>query len=328
MGLPDHSTCLNRVRRELQRLSAAAAFGAGLLAWPVAAAGCDSQPPRPLGNVGNAIDNCYRLHSRSGAVTGEVKVTVSVDAEGQVAGASSPSGTPERLAAAAQCVAVMMKFEPATLDGEPVPGRVEVAVGFPTPPTLRQDLRRAIQYCQPAIDPLVTLNAAYEGELDLLVKVGKNGRVVETIVPEGALPWMDEAAHCVANRLEFFPARLKLEAVESWTTIPIDFNLSRNQHERVRLDSPSVRSDDGAILDAYRKCYPAGRDDHATINYRITVTDGGRVRRAEIVRSSGDDALDEAGLCILRRLVFVPARRNGVNVESTLSWPILVRPPT
>jgi hypothetical protein len=29
----------------------------------------------------------------------------------------------------------------------------------------------------------------------------------------------------------------------------------------------------------------------------------------------------------LRRLIFVPARRNGVNIESTLSWPILVRPP-
>jgi TonB family protein len=63
------------------------------------------------------------------------------------------------------------------------------------------------------------------------------------------------------------------------------------------------------------------------INYRITVTDGGRVRKAEIIATSGDKELDEAGLCILKRLIFVPARRNGVNIESTLSWPILVRPP-
>lgn len=286
-----------------------------------------NQPPRPLGNPSNAVDNCYRLHSRSGVVTGEVEVTVSVDAEGRVTGAMSEPGTPELLAAAAQCVAVTMRFEPAIQDGEPGPGKVAIDVGFPAPPQLRQDLRRAILYCQPAIDPLVTLNSAYEGELDLLVKVGKDGRVIETVPPDGVLPWMEQAGRCVAGRLAFFPARLNLKEVESWTTVPVDFNLSRNPHERVRLEAPTVRSDDGEILDAYRKCYPAGRNDQATINYRITVTDGDRVRKAEVVRTSGDEALDEAGVCILRRLAFVPARRNGVKVESTLSWPILVRPP-
>ncbi len=286
-----------------------------------------NHPPRPLGNVSNAIDNCYRLHSRSGVVTGEVAVTVSVDAEGRVTGATSEPGTAEHLAAAAQCVAVTLHFEPAIQDGEPVAGKLVVDVGFPTPPQLRQDLRRAILYCQPAIDPLVTLNSAYEGELDLLVKVGKDGSVIETVLPDGVLPWMEQAGRCVAGRLAFFPARLQLKAVESWTTVPVDFNLSRNPHERVRLEAPTLRSDDHQILDAYRECYPAGRVDEATINYRITVTDGGRVRKAEVVRTSGDEALDQAGVCILRRLAFVPARRNGVNVEATLSWPILVRPP-
>ncbi|HEX9707358.1 MAG TPA: TonB family protein, partial [Steroidobacteraceae bacterium] len=192
---------------------------------------------------------------------------------------------------------------------------------------LRQDLQRAVAYCQPAIQPLVTLNSAYEGRLDLLVKVGKDGRVVETVLPDGVLPWMVEAARCLKERLDFFPARLNLEAVESWTIVPVDFNLSRNPHERIRLDAPTVRSSDEQILDAYRDCYPAGRIDQAKINYRITVTDGGRVRKAEVVTTSGDQALDAAGVCILRKLSFVPARRNGVNVESTLSWPILVRPP-
>ncbi|MGH8198549.1 MAG: TonB family protein [Steroidobacteraceae bacterium] len=267
------------------------------------------------------------MHSRSGQVTGEAEVTVSVDPAGRVTGASSAPGTADRLAAAAECVAVTMRFEPALQDGKPVAGKLTIDVGFPSPPQLRQDLRRAIEYCQPAIQPLVTLNAAYEGELDLLVKVGKDGSVIETALPDGVLPWMEEAAQCLAERLQFFPARLHLEAVESWTTVPVDFHLSRNPHERVRLEAPTVRSDDGQILDAYRKCYPAGRDDEVKVNYRITVTDGGRVRKAEVVRSSGDDVFDEAGICILRRLVFVPARRNGVNVESTLSWPILVRPP-
>lgn len=100
------------------------------------------QPPRAIGNVSNAIDNCYALHSRRGVVAGEVEVTVMVDAQGRVTGASSPAGTEERLAAAAQCVAVTLRYEPATLDGEPVAGKASLDVGFPSPPTLRQEARR------------------------------------------------------------------------------------------------------------------------------------------------------------------------------------------
>jgi TonB family protein len=296
-----------------------------------AATGQGTTPPRPIGSPASASDNCFRQHSRDGEVTGEAEVAVSVDASGRVTGAASAPGTPEPLAAAAQCVAVTMKFEPALESGLPVPGKANVAVGFPTPPQLRQDLNRAITYCQPAIQPAFALgrtpNNAYEGTLDLLVKVGKDGQVLQTVLPDGVLPWMEEAAECLKERLDFYPARLRLEAVESWTMVPIDFNLTSNPHEQVRLDPPTLRSDDAQILAAYRDCYPAGRSDQARINYRVTVTDGGRVRKAELVASSGDAGLDEAGVCILRRLLFVPARRNGVNVEATVGWPILVRPP-
>ncbi|MGH6891001.1 MAG: TonB family protein [Dongiaceae bacterium] len=299
----------------------------GVITTPAFADQDSSGSPRPLGNLSDATDNCYALHSRGGVVTGEVEVTIMVDAQGRVTGASSPAGTEERLAAAAQCVAVTMRYEPATIDGEPVAGKATLDIGFPNPPTLREPARKAIEFCQPAIDPLATLNNAYEGGLDLVVKVGKDGRVVDTVLPEGLLPWMDKAARCVADRLAFFPARLHLVAVESWATVPVDFNLTTDPHERVRLDAPTMRSGEEQILDAYRKCYPAGRDDEQRISYRITIDNGGRVRKAEVVRSSGDEALDQAGVCILRRLLFVPARRNGHNIESTVSWPILVRPP-
>jgi len=310
----------------------ALASGTALTLMAAFAATDSTSPPRPLGSPPDATDNCFRLHSREGEVTGEAEVTVSVSAAGRVTGAASAPGTPEPLASAAQCVAVTMKFEPALdADGQPVPGKSVVSVGFPTPPQLRQDLERAVQYCQPAIQPAFALGRtgknAFEGTLDLLVKVGKDGRVLETVLPVGVLPWMDEAAACLKDRLDFYPARLRLEAVESWIMVPVDFNLTRGQHERVRLDPPTVRSGDESILEAYRACYPAGRSDEARISYRITVTDGGRVRKAEVVTSSGDPALDAAGTCILRRLHFVPARRNGVNVEATVAWPILVRPP-
>jgi TonB family protein len=306
--------------------SFAAAFAMCLSAFASWAG--ENRPPRALGSPSNATDNCYRIHASSGQVTGEAEVTVSVAPDGSVAGAATAPGVPEPLASAAQCVAVTMKFEPALADGEPVAGKATVSIGFPTPPQLRQDLGRAIEYCQPAIQPLVKINnASYEGRLDLLVKVGADGKVVETVLPDGVLPWMRAAADCLAGRLDFFPARLRLKAVESWAMVPVDFQLTRNEHEHVRLDAPVLRSGDAQILEAYRACYPAGRTDEAKVGYRITVTAGGRVRKAEVTSTSGDTELDAAGACVLRKLSFVPARRNGRSVESTVGWPILVRPP-
>jgi TonB family protein len=302
--------------------AAALLFAAAALASPG-----EVQPPRPLGNPGNAVDRCYALHSRRGLVTGEVEVTVMVDAEGRPTGATSPADTPERLAAAAQCVAITMQFAPAMQGDVPVAGKLVIDVGFPTPPAPNEDVRRAVEYCQPAIAPQLSRSNNFEGQLDLLVRVGKDGRVVETVLPDGVLPWMQEAAECLARKLSFFPARLNLVAVESWTTVPVDFNLTTNPHERVRLDPPTVRSDEEAIVAAYRRCYPAGRTEELVIGYRITITNGGRVRKAEVVSSSGDETLDQAGHCILRNLLFVPARRNGASIESTLVWPIWVRPP-
>ncbi len=297
-----------------------------------AASGQQAAPPRALASPASATENCLRLHDPDGRATGEAKVTVNVSAAGQVTSAASAQGTPEPLASAAQCVAVTMRFEPARdAGGQAVAGRATVAIGFPTPPQLREDLTRAIEYCQPAIQPAAALrrakSKAWEGTLDLRMKVGKDGRVLETVLPEGVLPWMEEAAACLKDQLDFYPARLNLEPVEAWTMVTADFNLTRNPHERVRLEPPTLRSDDEQILSAYRECYPAGRDDQARVTYRITVTEGGRVRKAEVATSSGDAALDAAGDCILGKLIFVPARRNGVSVEVTVSWPILVRPP-
>lgn len=132
---------------------------------------------------------------------------------------------------------------------------------------------------------------------------------------------------CVADRLEFYPARLRTVLVESSTLVPLSFGISDVQHLDPEITPPSRRSDEAAILKAYRKCYPPGQTAMVTINYRITVARTGHVRRAELLESSGNAALDEAGACILRNLVFFAARRNGRAVESTLNWPILVRPP-
>jgi len=53
-----------------------------------ATSGDSTTPPRQLGTPGNATDNCFRLHSREGEVSGEADVAVSVNAHGRVTSAS------------------------------------------------------------------------------------------------------------------------------------------------------------------------------------------------------------------------------------------------
>jgi TonB family protein len=297
---------------------------AALLMMSAAAADdADFRPARAAGEADAAVLKCFAIHNRNGPVTGAIEITVTVNAEGKATAVTTPPGTEERLAAAAQCAGVMLSYVPAKRDGVPVEDRLVLPVTFPTLPTPRLPVRSAIDYCHAPW----TLEELKEGELDLPVRVGRDGKVKEFLLPGGILPWMSEAARCVAGKLEFYPAVLRTTLVEAWTVVPLDFNLTRDRHLDSEVTPPTLRSDEAAIMAAYRKCYPAGHAGEARINYRITISRGGRAYRVELLESSGDPALDEAGICILRNLSFVAARRNLRSVESTLNWPILVRPP-
>jgi protein TonB len=72
--------------------------------------------------------------------------------------------------------------------------------------------------------------------------------------------------------------------------------------------------------------YPAvarRREQQGTVTVRVLVGADGSVERAEIADSSGFDALDDAALETVRsRWRFVPARHDGLAVESWVLVPI------
>ena len=302
---------------------------------------------RPASVASDPIEatiHCYGNYARGGPLTGAIAVTVSVGADGRATSATTPPGTAERLAAAAQCVGTRLQYRPALAAGEPVAGSLVLPVEFPEPPTVRGELQRVVDYCHaPWSESEVWLGTrdrgemdarvgaadsrALEGSVDLIARVGKDGKIKEYELPGGVLPWMQDAVKCVSERLEFFPARLRTQLVESWVLVPLTFGLSDELHLDAEITPPRPRSDEATILAAYRKCYPANETAMSTIAYRITVAKSGHVRRADLLESSGNAALDQAGACILRSLAFIAARRNGRAVEATLNWPILVRPP-
>lgn len=329
--------------------------GFAILAAVAADAQDGDRQARPLSDVLDATLHCYANYAHTGPLTGSVEIAVAVGADGRATSVTTPPGTGDRMAAAAQCVGLRLEYQPALLDGAAVSQRLLLTVEFPSLPEVRGDLQRVVDYCHaPWSDAEVRLGTtvrnaagfpvrnrrademdarvasarsrALEGSVDLVARVGKDGRIKEYQLPGGTLEWMQEAVKCVTDRLEFYPARLRTELLESWTMLPLSFGLSDVQHLEAEIEPPRPRSDEAAILAAYRKCYPAGQTAMVTIHYRITVAKTGRVRKAELLESSGNSALDEAGACILRNLVFYPARRNVRDVESTLNWPILVRP--
>ncbi len=302
------------------------------------------RPARQASEVDTAVLHCFNKFSNTGPLTGSTEIVVTVNAQGQATAVATPPGTEPRLAAAAQCAGATLRYVPALKDGLAVDDQLVLPVQFPSLPMVRGDLRRVINYCHaPLTEAEIRLGTRSPGELDarigaadpkalegsvnLIARVGKDGKIKEHQLPPGVLPWMVDAVACVVERLEFYPARLHTTLVDSWVLLPLHFGLTEVQHMEAEIAPPSLRSDDESIIAAYRKCYPAGQTAMVTIGYRITVARSGHVRRAELLESSGNQSLDDAGICILRNLTFRAARRNGRAVESTLNWPILVRPP-
>lgn len=306
-------------------------IGLALAALMLAQVATD-RPPRPTTDVVESTIRCHAMHGRSGSLTGTVDITVTVGVDGRASAVATPHGTDDRAAAAAQCVGIALRYQPAMHDGRPVSEQLVLPITFPSLPAVKGELRRVIDYChapwnaadlrEGTGDPMAKV-----GSVDMVARVGTNGKIREYQLPAGVLPWMADAVKCVADRLDFYPAVLRTTLAESWVVLPLDFNLTDEQHFDAEVTPPSLRSDDAGILAAYRKCYPAGQSAMITIQYRITIAKTGRVRKAELLESSGNPSLDDAGICILRNLAFIAARRGGHAVESTLNWPILVRPP-
>ena len=129
-------------------------------------------------------------------------------------------------------------------------------------------------------------------------------------------------------KMAFRPGTINGVPVESTAALPIDFSSSGEYDETAAtFQRPTVASSAEEILAIYRECYPDGMDSSAKVLYRIKMSRTGRASAPEVVESSGDERLDKAGMCIVTKLRFTPAGRNGVAVATTIPWTILVRPP-
>ena len=92
--------------------------------------------------------------------------------------------------------------------------------------------------------------------------------------------------------------------------------------------APALRTPDSRLAALIDSCYPSaarrlGEEGRAVA--RVVIDATGRATAWTVEQSSGFPRLDAAMDCVIRRLEFVPGRRDGRAVEATVMLPIVFR---
>ena len=280
------------------------------------------QLPELIGPVSAATHQCRSIVPGGKEVDGSVIATIGIDPSGRPISIAIPEETEPVLAQFARCAALKLRFKPGIRDGTNVSGSLQLQMSFPLPPRMREVNSRLINRCFQRLvpDPRVASRFVVD------VQIEADGSVSRRSLPDDAEPWMEKVADCVLARLTFIPGRLDGRPVAAQASLPLvsaPFGFSADLRA---LQRPSIVATESQIEDAYRDCYPDGLDIQRQLDYKITVSTLGAVMDAVIVRSSGDSRIDEAGICILKRLPFEPAVLEGEIVQTTVTWSILIRP--
>ncbi len=92
--------------------------------------------------------------------------------------------------------------------------------------------------------------------------------------------------------------------------------------------APALRTQDGRLAALVGACYPAASRrlaEEGRVMVRVDIDARGRASGWSIVESSGFARLDAAVNCVIRRLDFVPGRRDGEPVAASATLPIVFR---
>jgi periplasmic protein TonB len=97
---------------------------------------------------------------------------------------------------------------------------------------------------------------------------------------------------------------------------------------RVEYRAPALRTRDRRLAVLIDACYPAAArrlGEEGRVVARVTIDAGGQPIASSVEETSGFAHLDAGVDCVVRRLEFVPGRRDGRGVEATVLLPILFR---
>jgi protein TonB len=96
----------------------------------------------------------------------------------------------------------------------------------------------------------------------------------------------------------------------------------------VDVRAPSLRHPDSRLAALVSSCYPAASrrlSEEGRVVVRVDVDAAGRASAWNVAGGSGFARLDAAAACVIRRLEFNPARRDGAAVAASAMLPIVFR---
>lgn len=95
-----------------------------------------------------------------------------------------------------------------------------------------------------------------------------------------------------------------------------------------RYVGPAIVTRNNRLAGLIDACYPAGArraGEGGRVTVRVAIDAGGRASAWNVERGSGFPRLDAAVGCVIRRLEFLPGRRDGRAVDAAVMLPIVFR---
>lgn len=165
--------------------------------------------------------------------------------------------------------------------------------------------------------PSDTRPSARQETLLVAVTVSPDGKADNLRFPANVEPWQEASARCIMGLLEFSPAMHDGVPVAADVSVPIDFRLPsapRIVPPRMHHEKPEVFTD--CYARSARRAGAEGR-----VEVELTVGPDGRVRDYQL--PAGIERWQEVtARCVIERLSFEPATRDGVPFAAKLRFPL------
>lgn len=317
-----------RIGRLPIALAACLLLGAAESSQPGSDANDAARPVLPkLGPIpAEVLSGCMPQGGRRTDFPAEMLVNVTISADGKASNLQFPDDIEPWQQATVACILDQVGFSPAMSDGVPVASEVAAPLVFRSaehpvivPASLDRQESEDLSDCYSR----AARRAGAEGEVQIDLVVGTDGRVSHHELPPGIEPWQRSTVECLIPRLRFKPATRDDVPFSSKVSFPFSFSLVGS----APLTLARLAASETELSDAIRRCYPADRNELVTPHYRVTVNVRGWPSQVVLVKTSGDKELDKAGSCAIKLLRFEPAKRGEQPVMSTLLVPFELRPP-
>lgn len=183
-----------------------------------------------------------------------------------------------------------------------------------------------------------TLSGDQVGRIEVLalVAVGEDGRVTKVELPELAQMTMQNWArsrvqrwvNCVGKAMRFEPGTVNGVPTAFAVDMPLKswVEFGQDQLQPRQSVQAVLRSAPHEVELARRECESADIPVEQAVIYQFSIDRDGRARDVRVLDSGTSRFANQAGHCIIGKLVFEPQTQDGEFARTPVHWPVTVSP--